>query len=51
MLLPGRDVQPIEVIDNNQTVSSHRRRDPFADRDFESPMKVVFGPDQVGKMA
>lgn len=27
VLLPGRDVQSIEIIDNDQATSSHKRRD------------------------
>ncbi|EEZ91940.1 hypothetical protein HMPREF0578_1185 [Mobiluncus mulieris 28-1] len=51
VLLPGRDVQSIEIIDNDQATSSHKRRGPFADEDFESFMKAVFGPDQADEVA
>lgn len=46
VLLPGRDVQSIEIIDNDQSKISGKRRGSFADEDFESFMKAVFGPDQ-----
>ena len=51
VLLPGRDVQSIEIIDNDQATSSHKRCDSFADEDFESFMKAVFGPDQADEVA
>lgn len=51
VLLPGRDVQSIEIIDNDQATSSHKRRGSFADEDFESFMKAVFGPDQEDEVA
>lgn len=51
VLLPGRDVQSIEIIDNDQATSSHKRRGSFADEDFESFMKAVFGPDQADEVA
>lgn len=46
VLLPGRDVQSIEIIDSDQASSSRRRRGSFADEDFDSFVKAVFGPDQ-----
>ena len=51
VLLPGRDVQSIEVIDNDQSKISGKRRGSFADEDFESFMKAVFGPDQADEVA
>ena len=51
VLLPGRDVQSIEIIDNDQSKISGKRRGSFADEDFESFMKAVFGPDQADEVA
>ena len=51
VLLPGRDVQSIEIIDNDHATSSPKRRGSFADEDFESFMKAVFGPDHAGEVA
>ena len=51
VLLPGRDVQSIEIIDNDQSKISGKRRCSFADEDFESFMKAVFGPDQADEVA
>lgn len=51
VLLPGRDVQSIEIIDNDQSKISGKRRGSFSDEDFESFMKAVFGPDQADEVA
>ena len=51
VLLPGRDVQSIEIIDNDQATSSHKRRGSFADEDFDSFINSLFGPDHAGEVA
>ena len=51
VLLPGRDVQSIEIIDNDQATSSDKRRGSFGDEDYKSFMKAVFGPDHAGEVA
>ena len=44
-------MQSIEIIDNDQSKISGKRRGSFADEDFESFMKAVFGPDQADEVA
>lgn len=51
VLLPGRDVQSIEIIDSDQPKPAGKRRGSFVDEDFESFMKAIFGPDQADEVA